>query len=542
MQEDLNIEQKINKKAETWWDNITKFFDSIEFLELEKEKKQEVAMNVKKDALWDKLYWIEIFLSWIIASLWLLQNSVAVVIWAMLIAPLLRPINGISFSIARWEKSFFWDSINVLFVSSLFAIITWFIVQKIIWLDVANTEILSRTSPNIIDLFIAIFSAIVAVLSLWFVRLWESIAWVAMAAALLPPLSVVWIEFAMWNYILAWWAFTLYLANLVAIIFIGIIVFWLYWFTPHTWDKQKSVVKRFWFVVIVILIISIPLIHSLFIIKEKKNIHIESKNYLENLLKQETDQFSIAELEVKSITKDNISLFAIIKIPEWLKFYDTFKKQLDFEFSKKFWKNVELEIELIRTANIISSEKIINIENQMYSFLVDIFWEKFSNTNVISIEIKQKSLKYFIKIILWVKEELSINKNTFIEIENKFREKFNKQVEFSFIPLIEYKSKEKDIITKEQSRKTILKNSIEWYINNNITSNIKVRKIDYDIDLLNNKTIIDIYLDFNLEYKKEFVDFADKINKFKEENFWNIILNINYDIFKKYKNLNIKNK
>jgi len=50
---------------------------------------------------------------------------------------------------------------------------------------------LARVNPTLIDLFVAIFSAIVAVLSLRFSRLSESIAGVAIAAALMPPLTVV---------------------------------------------------------------------------------------------------------------------------------------------------------------------------------------------------------------------------------------------------------------------------------------------------------------------------------------------------------------
>jgi len=176
MKEILTVEEKINKKSETWWDKITSLFDKIEFLELEWNIKQEVAIKVKNDASPDKLYRIEIFLSSVIAALWLLQNSVAVVIWAMLIAPLLRPINGIWYAIASWERAFFWRSLKVLFYSISIAIITGFLSVKIIWLWVETNEILARTSPNIIDLFIAIFSAMVAVMSLRFTRLWESIA------------------------------------------------------------------------------------------------------------------------------------------------------------------------------------------------------------------------------------------------------------------------------------------------------------------------------------------------------------------------------
>lgn len=358
MTENLNIEEIINKKSETFWDKVTAWFDKIEFLDLSPEEKEEVAVKVKNDAVPDKLYRIEIFLSSVIAALGLLQNSVAVVIWAMLIAPLLRPINGISFAVARGEKPFFWISMRVMFFSVLVSVIMGFFSVKITWLTVETSEILSRTSPNIIDLFIAIFSAMVAVLSLGFSRLWESVAWVAMAAALMPPLAVVWIELELGNYTLAWWAMMLFLANLVAIVLVGAVIFWLYWFTPHSWIKQKSAVKWFTFIVFVIFIISVPLVSSLLSVKEKRELEFKSIDYLQNIIKQETLNFTISSLEIKSLDKDLVKISSVIKIPEWLDFYDTFKKQLDFELSKKLWRNVELDVELIRTANIISIEKI----------------------------------------------------------------------------------------------------------------------------------------------------------------------------------------
>jgi hypothetical protein len=68
------------KEKITMEDRVSNFFDSIEFLELENEEKESVATQIKKQIQSDKLYWIEIFLSSVIATLGLLQNSVAVVI------------------------------------------------------------------------------------------------------------------------------------------------------------------------------------------------------------------------------------------------------------------------------------------------------------------------------------------------------------------------------------------------------------------------------------------------------------------------------
>ena len=68
------------------------FFDKIAFLRLSDTKKSEVADKVLDDLFVGKLYFIELMLSAVIAALGLLINSTAVVIGAMLIAPILAPI------------------------------------------------------------------------------------------------------------------------------------------------------------------------------------------------------------------------------------------------------------------------------------------------------------------------------------------------------------------------------------------------------------------------------------------------------------------
>ena len=399
-----NINEKINKYNISLTDKINTFFDKIDFLELTWENKAKVAIKVKEDSIPDKLYRIEIFLSWVIAALWLLQNSVAVIIWAMLIAPLLRPMNGISFAISMWERKFFWTAVKVMIWSVFLSVITWYLAVKISWLEIENSEILSRTAPNIIDLFIAIFSAMVAVLSLRFDRLSESIAWVAMAAALMPPLAVVWIELALWNYSLAGWAIMLFVANLVSIVLVGILFFWMYWFNPNNNKKQKSVITKTIFVIITIIIISVPLIHSLLNIKEKIKINKQTTYYLENILKQKSKNSQIKELVVEKITDNNIKINSVISIPEWLDFYDNFKKQLDSELTKKFWKNVELNIELIRTANILSEKyKRIDREKELINNLENKLNEKLDKKTMQAQEYLKKEILGEIRKIL--KEE-----------------------------------------------------------------------------------------------------------------------------------------
>ena len=346
---------KLIKEQLTKSEKVSNFFDKIEFLSMENDQKEIVALKVKSDSLWDKLYWIEIILSSLIAALWLLQNSVAVVIWAMLIAPLLRPINWVSFAIARWAQKFFTIAFKVLIYSIILSILMWVIVSFVAWVNIETQEIIARSSPNVIDFFIAIFSAMVAVMSLRFTRLWESIAWVAMAASLMPPLVVVWIALAALNFDLAFWSMMLFLTNLVAIIIVSTFFFWLYWFTPHIEKQQKYMFKRLTIVVVSIIIILIPLISTFLTIKEQVRITNDIKIYLNNIIWSKINHFSISNIDVKSIKKDKIIVDTIVKLPENTDLTSILKK-INWDLSDKFWKTVEIDLEVIRVVSIISKK------------------------------------------------------------------------------------------------------------------------------------------------------------------------------------------
>jgi len=360
VKENLKKEEKIKK--ETWImpeltkaEKVSNFFDSIEFLSMDNDKKELVALKVKTDSLWDKLYWIEIILSSIIAALWLLQNSVAVVIWAMLIAPLLRPINWLSFAIARWAQKFFTIAFRVLFYSIVASIAMWALVSFVAWVNIETQEILARSSPNIIDFFIAIFSAMVAVMSLRFTRLWESIAWVAMAASLMPPLAVVWIALAAMNVDLAIGSMMLFLTNLVAILIVSTIFFWLYWFTPHIEKQQKYMFKRLVIVLISIVIIVIPLVSTFMSIREEIKVSNEIKDYLNVTIWSEIDHFTISNIDVVSIKSDFISVKTTIKLPENTDL-TSILEDINSHLSDKIGKTVEIDLELIRVVSIISKK------------------------------------------------------------------------------------------------------------------------------------------------------------------------------------------
>lgn len=234
---------KLGIEPETDWNQVlANLFDRMAWMDQSDESKGEISQSITESIKTGKLYWIEIILSSIIATLGLLQNSVAVILGAMLIAPLLRPIQAIAFSIATGRSHLFLRSSRLLIGSIILSVGIAVLVCKLFIPVVFETpEILARTGPNILDLWIAIASAIIALLAFAYKRFYSSVAGVAMATSLMPPLAVVGIELFLGQEPSAWNAFILFSTNLLAVVIVGVVMFILYGFNPHATESKKTV-------------------------------------------------------------------------------------------------------------------------------------------------------------------------------------------------------------------------------------------------------------------------------------------------------------
>lgn len=74
----------------------------------------------------------------------------------MLIAPILQPIKVFSFAIATGNRHFYKKGLSVLFFSILITIGTASLITLLVPFATITTEITSRTSPTLVDLFIAL--------------------------------------------------------------------------------------------------------------------------------------------------------------------------------------------------------------------------------------------------------------------------------------------------------------------------------------------------------------------------------------------------
>lgn len=151
-----------------------------------------------------------------IATLGLLQNSVAVIIGAMLISPLMGPIVEMGMSLATFDLRSLRDALKSMVAGIALSLLIAMLIVSVSPLQEPTTEILSRTEPTLFDLLVAVFSGLAGAYAT-ITRKGEAIVGVAIATALMPPLAVAGFGLAIGNTSIAGGAAFLFMTNLLAI-------------------------------------------------------------------------------------------------------------------------------------------------------------------------------------------------------------------------------------------------------------------------------------------------------------------------------------
>lgn len=327
-------------------------WEKVAFLRLSIEEKAFITENILLEIENTVLYWVLLIVSIVIATLGLLQNSVAVIIGGMLIAPLLNPIKGFAFGITTGQANYFWKAAVMLFASIVVAIGTAFFVSLMIPLKIETAEIVSRISPNLLDLFIAIASGSIAMLSLYFKKLSQSIAGVAMAASLMPPLAVVGIELALQNYSAALGGAFLFATNLFAILAIGIMIFLTYGFFPRHEENKSRSLQVVALLVTLLIFISFPLVSSLTKISDEINLQSRASEIFQKVLDVQYQGAVLDELHLQSFDKDFANFSGSIKVLEGSSFQNGDHSSLRNVLSQALERNVSLELEIVPILSI----------------------------------------------------------------------------------------------------------------------------------------------------------------------------------------------
>ncbi|NIS79923.1 MAG: amino acid permease [Anaerolineales bacterium] len=227
---------------------------------LERQEQVEVYRQVRRGARPDVDFFIMIGLSSIIATLGLLQESAAVIIGAMLVAPLFTPILAFSLAIVQGDVRLLSLAVESAIKGIALAIGLSILLTTLSPLRVVTGEIAARTQPNLFDLVVALASGAAGAYAVARKDVATALPGVAIAAALVPPLGVVGIGLAMGDAGVAGGGGLLFITNLIAITLAGSVTLLLLGFRPSPGARREGHLRLGLVVSLLLLIaITIPL-------------------------------------------------------------------------------------------------------------------------------------------------------------------------------------------------------------------------------------------------------------------------------------------
>jgi uncharacterized hydrophobic protein (TIGR00271 family) len=158
---------------------------------------EEIATTMKAASIPSVSFFFLLLLSSAIATFGLLANSAPAVIGAMIIAPLMTPIMGLSYGVIHLNWSQIARSSITVALGVLVVVVISFLSSRFIDIRVTGTEMFSRAFPTLLDLGVAMAAGAAGAFVMSRESIRNSIAGVAISVALVPPLAVVGIGLAM---------------------------------------------------------------------------------------------------------------------------------------------------------------------------------------------------------------------------------------------------------------------------------------------------------------------------------------------------------
>ncbi len=228
----------------------------------EKEKQDLNIYAVLSDGARPSIeYYVLTILSCIIATLGLIQGATAIIIGAMIVAPLMTPILAFSLAVIWGDFPLLRISVSSILKGIFWGIVISSLIAYVVPLPTLSDEIISRTHPSLFDVMIALASGIVGAYGYSNKKISNTIIGIAIAVALMPPLCTIGIGIGIGKINVAAGAALLFLINLVSISLAGAAVFWSMKIHPIHADQdkiKKRALSQIIISFIVLILISIP--------------------------------------------------------------------------------------------------------------------------------------------------------------------------------------------------------------------------------------------------------------------------------------------
>ncbi|MEM8955751.1 MAG: TIGR00341 family protein [Verrucomicrobiota bacterium] len=195
------------------------------FPHLERADRLALVDNLKEASQWSMNFGVMLGCSVIIAGFGLIQDSVAVIIGAMLVAPLMTPLIGTGLALVQGNFKLLADASRAMIFGSLLSLALGILLRLLTPGHELTMQVAVRGSPNILDLGIAFFAGVAAGYAMARPKMSGALPGVAISVALVPPLAAAGIALGSADWAIALGALLLFATNMVAIVLGSALVF-----------------------------------------------------------------------------------------------------------------------------------------------------------------------------------------------------------------------------------------------------------------------------------------------------------------------------
>ncbi len=318
------------------------------------EKYKILKRNIIEDSDFTKETMFILICAMIIASIGLNTNSVAVIIGAMLISPLMSPIQSLGLGLSNGNLKRVYVSLFRLGIFILISVVSstfYFLVSPI---NDATPQILARTYPTLWDVLIAIFGGIAGVIGKTEEDGGNVVPGVAIATALMPPLCVVGFGIAHGNLKIFLGAGYLFIINVFFIMIATLVGLKVYSGNIFKAEGKISIKKQIIFY-IGSLIIIIPSIYTATTLVQDTT----RENSLKKFISKELDNYYVFDNSINK--KDKTITLKIVG--------EAFKKQdiekLEKKLEKyKLLKNYKLKIQQLSNEKYLTAQDLSKYLNE----------------------------------------------------------------------------------------------------------------------------------------------------------------------------------
>jgi len=228
------------------------------------ERFRDLFLALREDARTNSMYIVLMVLSTMLATVGLYQNSSAVVIGAMLLAPLMTPIVSLAMGLLRQDKGLTTQSTVKIILGVVVALLSAILITQMFPHKPLTEEMQARLNPTLLDLAVAIIAGVAGAYTKAYKEILQSLAGVAIAVALVPPLAVAGIGAGRLDWDFFSQAFLLFSTNLVGIVLFATITFRVLGYSPAV--RGRRGIKL---VTLALVLIAVPLYLSYERIVEK---------------------------------------------------------------------------------------------------------------------------------------------------------------------------------------------------------------------------------------------------------------------------------